>query len=108
MKSRRTRLSNKSNTKNSVHKEDSQNSPDDGSVITPGNKNSVYQLNKQIQDQIKDKSQRVYDNVNDRQLGQNTLMGRFVRGLKEAKKMAAILEFEYETTNKSDAKGNIT
>lgn len=34
MRSRRTRLSNRSNTKNSPHEHDDLNSPEDGSVIS--------------------------------------------------------------------------
>ena len=34
-------------------------------------------------------------------------MGRFLRGIKESKKIVSILELEYELTNKSDAKGNV-
>lgn len=47
MRSRRTRLSNRSNTKNSYHSNDGLNSPEDGSIIN-NNKLSVYELNKQI------------------------------------------------------------
>lgn len=35
-------------------------------------------------------------------------MGRFTKNLKKTKKMASILELEYELTNKSDNKGNVT
>ena len=51
---------------------------------------------------------RVYDNVNNRELGQNTPMGKFTKNLKKSKKMSAILEIEYELTNKSDNKGNVS
>ena len=68
---------------------------------------SVYNLNKQIQDNIKDQSQRVYDNVNEKQLGVNTPMGRLLKGLKDSKRFVSILEMEYELTNKSDSKGNV-
>lgn len=47
MRSRRTWLSNRSNTKNSVHVVDDLNSPEDGSVIShKQDKMSVYHLNK--------------------------------------------------------------
>lgn len=68
MRSRRTRLSNRSNTKNSYHSNDGLNSPEDGSVINKA-KMSVYELNKKIQDNLKDSDLKVYDNVNNRKLG---------------------------------------
>lgn len=40
-------------------------------------------------------------------MGVNTPMGKFKKGIKESKKIVAILELEYELTNWSDAKGNV-
>lgn len=35
-------------------------------------------------------------------------MARFLKGLKKSKRMVTVLEMEYELTNKSDAKGNVS